>query len=335
MAEQNAADLISLPPGGGAVRSIGETFQPDLHTGTGSLHLPLEVPPGRGRMTPMLALTYSSGNGNGPLGLGWDLAVPSITRKTDKRIPTYGSADVFVLSGAEDLVPVRGGAPGVQRYRPQTESLFARIEHCTSGSDHWQVWTKDGMRHTYGTARPAGAEADWTDPAAIIDPEQPGHVFGWLLSASTDTFGSNISYRYQADPLQPAGAQRYLAAICYGDHETSGTAGYLVEIRFVLEPRFDRHTHRRAGFPVTTGARYARIETWMHAATDLHTRTVALHYDDGSTRLHDNGESLLRTVSVIGEDPGAPQPMPPMEFAYGSWDPLKHACQVIDGTPPV
>lgn len=44
MTDQNATDLISVPKGGGAISGIGETFQPDLHTGTGNLTIPLGLP---------------------------------------------------------------------------------------------------------------------------------------------------------------------------------------------------------------------------------------------------------------------------------------------------
>ena len=39
---------ISLPQGGGALQGIGETFAPDLHTGTGNFTIPIALPPGRG-----------------------------------------------------------------------------------------------------------------------------------------------------------------------------------------------------------------------------------------------------------------------------------------------
>ncbi|MGC1931668.1 MAG: SpvB/TcaC N-terminal domain-containing protein [Candidatus Nitrosopolaris sp.] len=54
-------------------------------------------------------LSLSAGNGNGPFGLGWNVSIPSITRKTEKGIPRYddpNESDVFILSGAEDLVPL-------------------------------------------------------------------------------------------------------------------------------------------------------------------------------------------------------------------------------------
>jgi hypothetical protein len=70
------APQISLPQGGGAVRGLGESFQPDLHTGTGNFSVPLELPAGRNGFQPSLTLAYSTGNPNGPFGLGWSLGVP-------------------------------------------------------------------------------------------------------------------------------------------------------------------------------------------------------------------------------------------------------------------
>ncbi|MFM8278094.1 MAG: SpvB/TcaC N-terminal domain-containing protein [Cyanobium sp.] len=146
---------ISLPKGGGAIRGLGEKFAANPVTGTGSMTVPIATSPGRSGFGPQLSLSYDSGAGNGPFGFGWSLSLPAITRKTDKGLPRYRDwsaepedADVFVLSGSEDLVPVlRQGAAGleihddvidgyrVSRYRPRIEGLFARIErwpptHC-------------------------------------------------------------------------------------------------------------------------------------------------------------------------------------------------------------
>src|SRR5215469_14106223 len=89
MASSSIADVISLPKGGGALSGIGETFAPDLHTGTGNFTVPITLPPGRKGLQPKLDLTYSSGNGNGPFGLGWKLSIPGISRKTARGVPRY------------------------------------------------------------------------------------------------------------------------------------------------------------------------------------------------------------------------------------------------------
>src|SRR6188508_3327768 len=102
-----AGRTIALPKGGGALHGIGETFSPDLHTGTGNFTIPIALPAGRHGFQPQLVLVYSTGNGNGPFGLGWSLSVPGVSRKTSRGIPRYADErgplperDTFLLSGA-------------------------------------------------------------------------------------------------------------------------------------------------------------------------------------------------------------------------------------------
>ena len=160
------APSISLPKGGGAIRGIGEKFAANPVTGAGSMTVPIAVSPGRSGFAPQLALSYDSGAGNGPFGLGWNLSLPAITRKTDKGLPKYQDADesdVFILSGAEDLVPALDGNGSIaevnrdgyriRSYRPRIEGLFARIERWTKLSDgdvHWRSISKDNLLTIYG-----------------------------------------------------------------------------------------------------------------------------------------------------------------------------------------
>lgn len=163
-----------MPKGGGAIASIGEKFQVSPATGTGSVSVPIAMSPGRGGFGPSLALSYDSGGGNSPFGLGWSIGLPSIRRKTERGLPRYRDAiesDTFVLAGAEDLVPALrpDGQPDVvddpqytqfdgvpyrvRRYRPRIEGLFARIEKWTREGDgdiHWRVITGDNLTSVYG-----------------------------------------------------------------------------------------------------------------------------------------------------------------------------------------
>src|SRR6267142_1041490 len=155
---------------------MGEKFAANPVTGTGSMSVPIATSPGRSGFGPQLSLSYDSGAGNGPFGFGWSLSLPSITRKTDKGLPRYFDAhdpDVFILSGAEDLVPVlvqnaqgkwerenlpvrrvNGVAYRVDRYRPRIEGLFARIERWTNATDathvFWRSISKDNITTWYG-----------------------------------------------------------------------------------------------------------------------------------------------------------------------------------------
>src|SRR4051794_35650900 len=83
---------ISLPKGGGAIRGVGEKFAANPVMGTGSMAVPIPTSPGRGGFGPQLSISYDSGAGNGPFGFGWALALPQITRKTDKGLPRYDDA---------------------------------------------------------------------------------------------------------------------------------------------------------------------------------------------------------------------------------------------------
>src|SRR4051812_4101265 len=137
---------VTLPKGGGAIHGIGEKFAANPVNGTSSMTVPLAVSPGRSGFAPQLSLSYDSGSGNGPFGLGWSLSLTSIARKTDKQLPLYddgAESDVYIVSGAEDLVPAlrQDGTifddtttvPGfaIRRYRPRIESAFSRIERWT------------------------------------------------------------------------------------------------------------------------------------------------------------------------------------------------------------
>lgn len=200
---------ISLPKGGGAIRGIDEKFAANPVTGTGSLSIALPVSPGRSGFGPKLSLEYDSGSGNGVFGFGWKLSLPSITRRTDKGLPQYRDnveSDIFVLSGAEDLVPVllADGAGQrrydeferdgylVKRYRPRIEGLFARIERWTrieTGEAHWRSLSKDNVLTVYGL----------DSASRIADPENPDHVFSWLICRSYDDTGNAIVYDYVAE----------------------------------------------------------------------------------------------------------------------------------------
>ena len=134
------------PKGGGAVQPIAEKFAANPATGSGGASVSFALPPSPRGLGPSLGLSYDTGAGNGPFGLGWSLGVPQITRKTDKKLPEYRDhedGDTFVLAGAEDLVPelyddqgewkrridkgVNEAFPHRYYYRPRTEGSFSRI----------------------------------------------------------------------------------------------------------------------------------------------------------------------------------------------------------------
>jgi RHS repeat-associated protein len=210
-----APPTISLPKGGGAVRGIGEKFASGPTTGTGRLTVPIATSPGRAGFGPELSLSYDSGAGTGLFGLGWSLSLPAITRKTDKGLPRYddaGESDVFVLAGAEDLVPalaqtaagawipeaqpprvVGGAAYEIRRYLPRVEGQFARIERWRNRADpsdcFWRSIAQDDVTTWYGR----------TPESRIADPEDPARIFSWLICETHEDQGHVATYRYEPE----------------------------------------------------------------------------------------------------------------------------------------
>jgi hypothetical protein len=354
-----AEQVISLPKGGGALKGLGEKFQPDLHTGTGNFSVPIAVPPGRNGFQPQLTLTYSTGNGNGPFGLGWNLGIPCVTRKTSQGIPCYQDQDVFILSGAEDLVLVKEetvDGPIRRFYRPRTEGLFARIIHITgNGNNYWEVTAKDGLQSLYGK-----------DAASrVSDLAHPDHIFQWLLAETTDVFGNRIVYTYKHEDeaglddawyeANHAYNQVYLAQIEYVNYTPdNGTPeAFLLSISFdygeypdqeaelAANPtpvkswtyRPDPFSAYRAGFEIRTARRCRRILIKVHEhnsplAGQL-TKAYHLRYLDELSEterqgvtLPLNGVSLLAAITLTGYQPGEPPAaLPPLTFNYTRFKP--------------
>lgn len=340
------APAPELPRGGGAIRGIGEKFSASTFTGTGSMVVPIPTTPGRGGFHPELSLAYDSGSGNGPFGVGWRLSVPSISRKTDKRLPEYRDveeSDVYLLSGAEDLVPAPAPLPPrdgvrIRRYRPRIEGLFARIERheqIATGDTHWEAVTAGNVRNVYGHS--VGARI-----------AQGGRVFSWLLERSEDALGNVISYEYAAEDLAgvPAGpaevhrldgatevTNRYLKRIRYGNAVPGSDADCRFEVvldygehdaaRPMPAPapgatwpaRSDPFSVYRAGFEVRT-YRLCRRVLMFHRFPEVGDEPVLVR----ATRFgYDERTTLTRLASIV-EEGHVREPAlatPPLSFTYG------------------
>lgn len=209
---------ISLPKGGGAIKGIDEKFSVNAVNGTAGFSLPLPFAPARGA-SPALNLSYNSGSGNGVFGLGWNLSLGSIKRKTDKGLPQYLDAidsDTFLFSEAEDLVPEfkrnpdgsfqldsegdyviieRLSADGfftIRNYNPRIEGLFARIERWTeigSGRIKWRVINKENTTTLFG----------WTDNSIISNPANSTKIYEWLPEFVCDDKGNCAQYLYKKE----------------------------------------------------------------------------------------------------------------------------------------
>ena len=238
-----AADLlpsIAAPKGGGAIRSLAEKLTVDAATGTCGTSISLPFSPGRSGFVPAMQLGYASSSGNGPLGFGWSLGLPEITRKTDKGLPRYcdgDESDVFLMAGQDDLVPVLdpdgtrktlsrtvwGTTFTVAFYRPRVEGLFARVERWTdtaTGISHWRSISRDNVTTLYGA-----------DPASrVADPADPARIFSWHICRSWDDKGNAALYSYAAE--DSAGIDNTAAHETNRTPQTRATQIYLKTVQY-------------------------------------------------------------------------------------------------------
>lgn len=289
MSEQSgvSSEVVPLPRGGGATRSIGETFSPDLHTGTGNYRVPLWFPRGPAGFQPSLALVYSTGGGNGPFGIGWLLPVMQVTRRTDRGLPSYqDDADTFLLD-QEELVPVGAG-----RYRHRREVSFKRVERSGSG---WEVRDRGGRRYLLGMS--SATRIEDTTGGAI-------RTYTWLLERAIDRNGNEIAFSYHRDA-----GQLYLAAISYG----------IYTITFDYEQRPDPRSDRRAGFAVTTALRCTDITYRLNGDPDPIFRRYSLAYLECPY----TGLSQLASIVCTGHRQGHAgaelASLPALRFGYTSF----------------
>jgi hypothetical protein len=112
--------------------------------------LSLDAPPGRAGMQPHLSVAYSSGEGNGLLGVGFTLtgAEPIKTCDANFAHENVAQTNGAVCLGAGHLIQLADGT-----YRLDND-VSSKIVGTPAGSSSamatYQVWTKDGRILTYG-----------------------------------------------------------------------------------------------------------------------------------------------------------------------------------------
>lgn len=344
-ADPGQLPAIALPKGGGAIRDIGEKFAVNAATGTGSLTIPVPVSAGRSGFGPTLSLSYDSGRGNGPLGFGWQISTPSITRKTDKGLPRYldqDESDIFILSGAEDLVPVldatgkssvrttrtlHGTTYQIAWYRPRIEALFSRIERWTAtdtGISHWRTITRDNLTTLYGLDA----------SSRIADPTDPAKVFTYLPCRTFDDHGNLMVYEYVTEDSRGVdatsaheanrtastrAAQRYLKRIRYGNAqpyapdwgETGNEPPLPTLWRFQVVFDYGDHSSAAAPTPVPDQAWPVRPDPFSRyrSAFELRTyrrcaRILMFHHFPEDTSV--GADCLVRSLDFAYSDQQAP-----------------------------
>ncbi|HER20287.1 MAG TPA: hypothetical protein ENO14_04480, partial [Chromatiales bacterium] len=206
-------DIKAADPGAGI--NLIEPPQAN-NRGDANLSYPIEIPPGRGGMQPQLAIQYNSGGGNGWLGLGWDLSVPSFSVDTRWGVPRYDAdkeSETYLFNGAQLIAAdwVKDKEPPLvhratdwnaladrdptalkKAFRQRVEGSYSRITRHGASPDTywWEVQEKNGTISYYG-----GDENGQIAGAVIGGSEG---VFRWMLVKTVDLHGNSVEYQYDA-----------------------------------------------------------------------------------------------------------------------------------------
>jgi RHS repeat-associated protein len=344
---------INLPKGGGAIKGMGDSFQPNFFTGTGSYTIPLPVPASRG-LEPELSLNYNSGSGNGAFGMGFSLSLSKISINTSKRIPRYDGTDTYISSEAGELVK-QISQDNVTRYLPRIENQFSKIERLfdpITGDLYWRIVSKNNITSYYG--RSANSR--------VTNPSDKTQVFEWLIDETRDAKGNKIIYTYKQENdenIPPSiyevnrmyAANRYIQCIQYGNYlDDQNREVFAFELAFdygeyeLSDPahahtpskpwlyRPDAFSFYNSGFEIRTCRLCKAVLLFHHFVNEspapLLTKSVAFTYKNREQTSAGNfeGPSLLSAVQITGYKKNADntfsnKSLPPLGLKYSAFIP--------------
>jgi hypothetical protein len=211
-----------------------------MFSGAATYQFPVEVPPGRAGLTPNIDISYSSrgldglsfttGIDQGEFGLGWNMNLVQISRRTvelannnehpDQRThPKHGNHFDLVFHGSSHHLAYYGpdgsnpnislfyaeNAPGLrvrQIYAPGSPGI-------NSDAVYWTVQTPNGT--TYRLGYDETSESGQTvlfENVAMHGPQQSGlrteySGLRWYVDLVTDVNGNQIQYDYTETELPP------------------------------------------------------------------------------------------------------------------------------------
>lgn len=282
-----ALQRLSLPTGPGSIEGLGESFEPDLSTGSARYSVQFDIPQAAGGFAPTLNLAYDSNLGVGPFGIGWSLSLASIQRQTDKGIPSYTASDTFISSG-EDLVELTNGS-----FLGENSKDYSRFRRSDDG---WEKTLPTGVKLFFGessNSREAKSGKDDFD-----------RTFRWMMSSSVDLHGNRIDYHYEEFP--GSDGIKYLSQIRYG-FQGSASKNYH-EVLFQYEESLAPPISYASRFRRKTGHRCREVvvNTVVNEVS-TNVRKYVIHYRD-SIRV-----PLIETVTQFDANGNK---LPPLGFSY-------------------
>jgi hypothetical protein len=256
--------------------------------------IPIDVPPGIRDVQPNLSLSYSSHQGNGRLGVGWDLkGLTAIARC--KAVPiydnyygsiNYNSMDRYCLDG-QRLINVTGTYGSAKSgYKTAIETwrtIQASPATCCTGPCSFTVTNSNGSVFSYGTT---------TDSRVLATGRTDVRV--WALKQVQDLNGNTVAFTYTTDPLSGGGSgQYYITRIDYTANATAGITANR-SVQFFYQNRSDVETRYQGGSGITTSYLLDHVQTFVGIQSVLDYR---LTYAQSQA----SGRSELQNVQICSQ----------------------------------
>ncbi len=193
-------------------------------SGAATYRYPIEVPPGRGGLTPNIDFSYSSrgvdglvlsNQDQGPLGLGWSLNNIEISRNgifiwgdgAHMRMQHPDSFQLVLNGESHNLVPEGSTSASIVRYYAENgPQLFVQriYDPNAIGANpdkfYWLVKAGDGTTYRLGyTPDAESGQTGFVDTVGHTgDPAAPSAYSGirWRVDTVTDVYGNQIQYDY-------------------------------------------------------------------------------------------------------------------------------------------
>ena len=276
-------------------------FQFDPFGGSGIVSLPLYTPPGRAGMQPSLSLIYSPRNGNGLLGVGWQIQFPVIEAATKWGIPGYdsttryqanlGGAGMELVNTSADRYASRFFTPGISDFHKD--------------GDQWHAWDKNGRRYEFGM------ENLLEDDSRVCDPGDSSKCFRFYLSKVQDPNGNYVFYRHFPD----GGFEILYTGEPGTDNDdlNAGTQNFALRIVGEVEtdPRQDPVISYRGGFETRIDKRLKEIRIYAQSQP---IKKYVFTYEESPRTFR----TLLKQITEYGADGATSRP--PVTFSYQDAD---------------
>jgi RHS repeat-associated protein len=302
-------------------------------------HVPLELPPPRGRLTVPLSIDGSGGSSLSKVGAGWSVSLSFIQRSTgvSRRKPDYRATTgqprseprIFLqLHGVTKLMRPIGASlvagETIVHYRPIASPEFLDLEeHDPKGKVHWVLRDASGRAYRFDQSVISGGDQDpvWflTEISDATDNNK--------VTLSYDVEDASPPFGFTTEPARPGLREMELREIAYSHAPGRACAKHKITLEYGDPGAAARPASGLFGTFLQAGRAWAvtrvlqKISVWSHpdlgCADDANARlrTYLFGYTaDATTQL-----PRLNVVDVLGKgqtDPAAAEPV--ARYEYGS-----------------